>query len=277
MNLKKIYGYILKLLKIEDEELFYIAGSEKLPTPLTAEEERELLLRLADGDDEARKKLDNLKIEQDIDFDKIKAEYEQTTAQLTELKTNVAAILGEIKSVSANAKNPDDIKLQIEELEKKCAAQKEFCDSVDIALSVLNDSYAEVRKSYGSVLEKKASEIFAGLTDGKYTNMGISKSFEITVEKKDVFGVKEIDYLSSGTQDQAYLSLRLALSQLLSEDLRGLPIILDDALAQYDDTRTKQALAFLNEYAKNGQIIMFTCHNSILDLSKDLQVNEIRL
>ena len=57
MNLKKIYGYILRLLKIEDEELFYISGSEKLPTPLTHEEEKELLLRLANGDDDARKKL----------------------------------------------------------------------------------------------------------------------------------------------------------------------------------------------------------------------------
>lgn len=57
MNLKKIYGYILKLLKIEEEELFYIAGSEKLPTPLTAEEERELLQRLSNNDDDARKKL----------------------------------------------------------------------------------------------------------------------------------------------------------------------------------------------------------------------------
>lgn len=57
MNLKRIYGYILKLLKIEEEELFYISGSEKLPTPLTAEEEKELLLRLANGDDNARKRL----------------------------------------------------------------------------------------------------------------------------------------------------------------------------------------------------------------------------
>ena len=57
MNLKKIYGYILKLLRIEEDELFYIAGSEKLPTPLTAEEERELLLQLSTGDDNARKKL----------------------------------------------------------------------------------------------------------------------------------------------------------------------------------------------------------------------------
>lgn len=57
MNLKKIYGYVLKLLKIEQDELFYIAGSEKLPTPLTAEEEKELLQRLSNNDDNARKKL----------------------------------------------------------------------------------------------------------------------------------------------------------------------------------------------------------------------------
>ena len=57
MNIKKIYGYILKLLKIEEDELAYISGPEKLPTPLTSEEEHELLLKLADGDDESRKKL----------------------------------------------------------------------------------------------------------------------------------------------------------------------------------------------------------------------------
>ena len=57
MNFKKIYDYILKLLKVEEAELMYISGSEKLPTPLTTEEERELLLRLANNDDEARKKL----------------------------------------------------------------------------------------------------------------------------------------------------------------------------------------------------------------------------
>ena len=57
MNFKKMYEYILKLLKIDEEELLYISGSEKLPTPLTAEEEKELLIRLADGNDEARKRL----------------------------------------------------------------------------------------------------------------------------------------------------------------------------------------------------------------------------
>jgi uncharacterized protein YhaN len=148
---------------------------------------------------------------------------------------------------------------------------------LQIAISVLNDSYAEVRQSYGSVLEKNAGEIFSSLTDGNYQNMSISKSFDIAVEKTDIFGSKELDYLSSGTVDQAYLSLRLALSKLISQDGEALPIILDDALAQYDDKRTATALKFLKEYSEKGQIILFTCHKAIVNLANGLEANNISL
>ncbi len=56
-KLIKIQEYILKILNMENEELCYIAGSDKLPTPLTPEEERELLIKLANKDDNARKTL----------------------------------------------------------------------------------------------------------------------------------------------------------------------------------------------------------------------------
>ena len=93
--------------------------------------------------------------------------------------------------------------------------------------------------------------------------MQISKSFDITVEKSGVFGGKESAYLSSGTYDQAYLSLRLALSSLIFENADSLPKLLDDALTQYDDSRAETALKYFKEYSKKGQIIMFTCHRSI--------------
>lgn len=227
--------------------------------------------------EQAKEKLANLNPGASIDFDAVKNDYEQLLQQITENKTAVTAILTEAKSISANSKKPSEIKKELEALKQKTAAQKEYCDCLDIALSVLADSYAQVRRSYGSALEKKAGSIFKGLTDGAYENMSISKSFEIMVEKKDVFGIKELDYLSSGTVDQAYLSLRLALSELLSQDNNGLPIILDDALAQYDDSRTQTALKFLKEYSQNGQIIMFTCHKSVVDTAKQFEVNQIEL
>ena len=128
---------------------------------------------------------------------------------------------------------------------------------------MLKDSFAELRRGYGSALEQKAGEIFKGLTGGKYEGMQISKSFDISVEKSGVFGGKEVAFLSSGTADQAYLSLRLALSALIFENAESLPVLLDDTLAQYDDKRAEAALEYLKEYSENGQIIMFTCHRSL--------------
>jgi uncharacterized protein YhaN len=52
---------------------------------------------------------------------------------------------------------------------------------------------------------------------------------------------------------------------------------LDDALAQYDDNRTKTALEFLKEYSTNGQIILFTCHKAIVQPAEDLGANKITL
>ena len=227
--------------------------------------------------EQIKEKLDSLGEQTKIDFVKIKAEYEDTLKDLTNLKTNVAAILAEINTLTANSKNPDIIKTELDSLRKKTDAQKEYCDCLQIALQVLNDSYAEVRQSYGSVLEKQAGEIFSALTDGNYQNMSISKSFDIAVEKTDIFGSKELDYLSSGTVDQAYLSLRLALSKLIAQEDNALPIILDDALAQYDDKRTAKALEFLKEYSEKGQIILFTCHKAIVNLANGLEANNISL
>ena len=99
--------------------------------------------------------------------------------------------------------------------------------------------------------------------------MQISKSFDISAEKCDVFGGKDIAYLSSGTADQAYLSLRLALSELIFLSGDNIPVFLDDALAQYDDGRAKKALEYLKGYSKNHQIIMFTCHNSFFDFAQE--------
>ena len=55
-KIREIYEYVLSILN-GNEELLYIAGTDKLPEPLSADEEKELLDRLNTGDDESRKKL----------------------------------------------------------------------------------------------------------------------------------------------------------------------------------------------------------------------------
>ena len=65
-------------------------------------------------------------------------------------------------------------------------------------------------------------------------------------------------YLSAGTLDQLYLALRLAICQLT---LPGIPLVLDDALANFDDGRCALALEALARLGEERQILLFTCHS----------------
>jgi uncharacterized protein YhaN len=56
--------------------------------------------------------------------------------------------------------------------------------------------------------------------------------------------------------DQLYLALRLAVAEELTPDA---PLVLDDALVRFDDTRLKAALDILQEMGQNKQVILFTC------------------
>lgn len=228
----------------------------------------------------AKEKLDKIKQNADAftaDFEQMKAEYDELLKSVSNLKAEYATVIAEAKGELQLCSNLEELKKSQLKLRGTCLKQKAFCDSADLAAAVLSEAFAELRRNYGSQLEKSAAEIFSRLTDNKYSQMTVSKAFDITVSETDAFGSREIDYLSSGTCDQAYLSLRLALSELICENGENLPLFLDDALAQYDDTRLENATKFLSEYSKEKQILSFTCHNSISELSKTFGAKVITL
>ncbi len=211
---------------------------------------------------QAEEKLKNLVADTDFseDFDALKSEYEALHSRITEAKTSATAAKVRAEEMLMTAENHEELKKQITKLTKTAQKQNEFCEVLQIAMDVLAESNIEVRRSFGSALEKDAAEILSRLTGGKYSTMSVSKTLDVAVEETDRFGSREVDYLSSGTADQAYLSLRLAISSLMSGEGESLPILMDDALAQYDDQRMKTALQYLAEYAESNQIILFTCH-----------------
>ena len=273
-NLLSLFGRYMPINSLEEIEGELKNISKK--SDMQKEIKRQLNYILKDvgniSYEQAREKLTQIgehSAEISTDFDRLKQKYETIITAISDKKANLATLVAEAKTYLEKSENPEAIKLTIKELEEKNASQKEFYNAADLAMQVLTESFVELRRSYGSVLEQKSGEIFAGITDGAYKYMGISKSFDINVEKNGVFGGKSLDYLSSGTTDQAYLSLRLALASLISETSgESLPILLDDALTQYDDSRVKIALEFLKKYSEKEQIIMFTCHNSIYESAK---------
>lgn len=143
-------------------------------------------------------------------------------------------------------------------LEEKCRALEKAALELENAAQVTGESM-ERRMS------RRASEIFAGVTDGKYRSLKTGDRGEITVWD----GMRRIPSgrLSRGTIDQIYFSIRMAASEILSEE--PVPVILDDVFAFYDDKRLESVLKWLSRQEK--QVIILSCHRREESILQSIQ------
>ncbi|MDF1495389.1 AAA family ATPase [Caproiciproducens sp. CPB-2] len=191
--------------------------------------------------------------------------------QLQQTREELIQTGSEIKNRFAGKKNVSELEEEAEELQKEIAERESEYQCLSLAKETLTEAFNEIRQSFGPLLNEKTARIFNSITGGKYQNVIVSKNFDINVQDTENAVSHEWQYLSSGTIDQAYFALRLAVAELLSEEGPKLPLLLDDVFLQYDDERTGQGLKFLADYAGNGggaQIILFTCHQNIPELAR---------
>ncbi len=118
----------------------------------------------------------------------------------------------------------------------------------------LESSHSEMQRNFTPLLNKKASGYFQAITEGKYARIFCDEEFNLRIEA-DI--PRESDFFSGGTVDQLYLSLRLALIDMLF-DSESTFILLDQPFLQYDKERTLKAMELFKSLSLNRQIILFT-------------------
>lgn len=215
--------------------------------------------------EEAFLKLDSLPDTPEINCtrEELQDDFNNAGKICSELQSRITALSGEISALTKNAHTPAEYEKAIDILNEKLENMKEFTEILDIATENLNEAYANQRSSWGRVLETRVLDIFKSLTGNAYDDMLISKDFEISVKKESDITAHTAEYLSRGTFQQAYLALRLGLSEFLSKEAGSLPVILDDAFSQFDDKRTAEGFKFLKELSRENQVIFLTCHKEI--------------
>jgi exonuclease SbcC len=75
--------------------------------------------------------------------------------------------------------------------------------------------------------------------------------------------------LSHGTQEQLYLLLRIAVTNILTRRGETCPLIFDDVSVHCDELRTDALLETLLELSATQQIIVFTQENGVLDWARE--------
>ena len=171
------------------------------------------------------------------------------------LREQLHATLGRIQSLG----EPGELRLRLKELEEHQSELQREYDAITLAMEVLALSSSSLQTRFSPALGEHAAAIFTNLTGGRYNKVLLDRSMTPSAQEAGQLLPHEADQLSQGAADQLYLAVRLAICELVLPADRAVPIILDDALVNFDDQRMAAALDYLLELSAERQILLFTC------------------
>ena len=151
--------------------------------------------------------------------------------------------------------DPVVLAAEAEELEKAIARLEDEYRAIELAREALKNANREIQVRLAPMISRLAGEYMARMTGGEHSRLEFDDEFRFSASGRGV------GFLSSGTAAQLYLAVRLAICSLVIADGESCPIILDDALISFDDTRAKAALRLLRELSSERQVIIFTCQS----------------
>ena len=157
--------------------------------------------------------------------------------------------------------DPMVLETQLGELEARRAELEEQYDAIALAIDTLGQADAELQQRFSPALGKKATEYMSILTGGRYDRLSFDKALSARARLSGDTADHETAFLSAGAASQVYLALRLAICALALPEDSNCPLILDDALCDFDGERMARALDLLGEIAKTRQVILFTCQD----------------
>ena len=206
---------------------------------------------------------------------------EAVTAQLEQVRGQLAAARSAADQLTGRLHAVGDpvvlASVRAEQMEEKEKLEGEYA-ALQMAMEALDAANTTLQNRFSPALGRRAAEIFSGLTGGRYDSVVLDRSFRLAAEPAGQGVYREAELLSAGALDQLYLAVRLAICDLVLPPEKNVPIVLDDALPNFDDDRCAAALRYLKEAARKRQILLFTCHSREADFfAGDREVSVQRL
>lgn len=188
-------------------------------------------------------------------LDEAKIAYEERAAaqKLSQLSSRLDQAQG---AISAKG-DAIALEAQREQLTEEISAAQMQAEAIDLALAALKRADETLRSRFSPQITAEAGKLLAALTDSKYPTVLLAPDLSLSVREETGTVMRPAAAMSCGTADQMYLALRLAMChQLLPANA---PLVLDDALVNFDDKRAEAAIALLKQEAESRQVILFTC------------------
>ena len=144
----------------------------------------------------------------------------------------------------------------LERVTARIARLEDTYVALSLAQHTLEETVRELQRRFAPQIARRAQELMTEMTGGRYTRLSLGEGLQLMAGAEREDTLRDLLWRSDGTADQLYLALRLAVAEVLTPNA---PLVLDDALARFDDTRMRAAMAILRREAETKQVILFTC------------------
>lgn len=191
--------------------------------------------------------------------DELNLTMEQTRCALEELEQRQQLLhhqYGQNQGLMEALGQEEVLRRRLEQVNGRLERLYEIHAALELAQSTLADATTQLQRRFAPRISKEAQRIFSQLTRGRYDRLTISQDMSLNTGAGEESVLHTAQWRSEGTVDQMYLALRLAVSKELTPDA---PLILDDALVRFDDTRHAAAMEILKAEGEERQILLFTC------------------
>ncbi|MEZ5942300.1 MAG: AAA family ATPase [Planctomycetaceae bacterium] len=156
-------------------------------------------------------------------------------------------------------------------------ATSQWCSSrmADDVVGMLRDRIEKTRQP--DTLQQ-ASQYLRQLTCGRYRKVWTRLGEKTLIIDDDQNQSLKVEQLSSGTREQVFLAIRLAMIEGLADQGVHLPLVLDDVTVNFDQTRTEAAVETLLDVATDGQqVLLFTCHLHLANIFQEEGIEPVFL
>ncbi len=192
--------------------------------------------------------------------------YNEIGQEVSKLEVESKTLEENIISIESMAKERYRGKENVSSLEKDIEIQKDLVKKLEKEKSVLIStreimvkSFKEIENDFSKDLNQLASKIIEEITAGKYEKLLVDENYNIRLLDKKTNELKSWRYLSSGTIDQFYLAIRLALINLIIEEKENRILLLDDIFMRFDSNRKNHTKNILIKSMRElDQVLIFS-------------------
>ncbi len=219
--------------------------------------------RISDWQATTQEVRDGISSEQNL----LRQAVEQAAQRKSELEQTIAVEQSRLDKA-------DQLRTMQEDLRERISEREHHIEICSLADQLIQGATREVSYQFNRKLRGLVSKTLPLFTENRYEHLQIEEDLSVRAFSSEKRDFMDLDEISSGTQRQIMLAVRLALSQeLVGRTVKGSQFLfLDEPFAFFDERRTRSALTVLPTLSEELNQIWIIGQAFANDLHFDLHI-----